>query len=195
MPDIAHLSTTQKNDVFRAITRLGLNSADFRWKVVDVRSAEVIENPLDSNIGRGHWFLFTLGVDEATFQSLPTMYRRGYQWNGGAHCIAFEPGEETPSGKLYQLPWDRVLLSLRDWLERVKAETELTDLWAVLSREGQSLQVLPPDVENSPFEPDEARQLAAALDRFVEEVRASRLETKEQLNDLTRRVRGIEARE
>jgi hypothetical protein len=83
----------------------------------------------------------------------------------GSFAIARRPGEILSFEVLQPLTWDDVAAKFGEWLTYLKFEVEAPDLWTELAGHRQALAAPIPE-DNSPFTPDEQRQIRAQLDRI-----------------------------
>jgi hypothetical protein len=67
--------------------------------------------------------------------------------------------------------WDALVLQVKTWLQFVKLDLDTPDLWADLRRETKLLGAGVDEVtENTPFTPDEQKQIAVRLDELAKSV-------------------------
>jgi hypothetical protein len=140
----SRLPKWKKNEIFKAIQEVGLDPKEFDLK----------NN--DSEVRIQHkWSMscFTVVPD-------PSHYV-------GSRVVG--DGVDWPID-LYS--WESLIERIRSWLEDVKRDLEMPDLWAELQRDAQLLFGAPSDdTENTPFTPDEQNDIAARLQALAEHAR------------------------
>jgi hypothetical protein len=89
---------------------------------------------------------------------------------GEAHAVSYTPGEQSPWGSANGLDWPSVLYWAEHWLTNLKRELATPNLWELLEEQRELLGTTEPtdDSPNTPFNPEEQRQIAARLDEIKE---------------------------
>lgn len=138
------LLKSQRNDVFHWIREVGLSPSEFKWSA-STDSNRFPDNPhsILNHIPSGYF----LNFDRSS---------RGYQ----IHFYG-SPGRNELSfshyGKERELWSDEVKESVQEWLNNVKREIELPDLWELAHKEMDILDSVGKTsaLENTPFSDDE----------------------------------------
>jgi hypothetical protein len=153
------LLKSQKNQVLAVINRAELSPKDFEW--TDVPTAvtatasrsrsymvqALVHAPTDA------WFIFDIDVER------------------GHHYAIFRPGRQGPGEQINAGDWTSEIGYVQRWVEYVKREYEAPDLWGELTRQRELLADAPAEIENTPFAPEEQREIARQLREISEYVR------------------------
>jgi hypothetical protein len=85
--------------------------------------------------------------------------------------------------------WQTLIPRVSTWLEEVKRDLETPDLWAELQREGELLRVGSNEVtENTPFTPEEQREIARRLKKLAKHVRKTQPFSQMQMQALDEKL-------
>jgi hypothetical protein len=146
------LRTTQRNDVLAEIEDVGLDAAHFEWSDFEARRLEAIDvlvHRPSTNVRFAFHFL-----------------------ENGNWYLNWQPGAQGPTDRRSPGPyWRDVLPHVGQWLETVRSELEAPDLWAEIGRAREAVSELPPNVQNTPFNPDEQRQIEQRFEAVKSQVR------------------------
>ena len=154
------LLLSQKNELFRLIQDQKLSPTDFELRSVHSGESDTSDNFVPVVTHTATDFHFTIELnghfnrDESRF------------------FVHFSPGDELHSQSEYAGNWYIVTKLFSSWLEYVKRETELPDLWSGL-QDSQFLQKQPSD--NLDFTPEELIKVRESL----EDIKAHVLKTYE----------------
>ena len=140
------LLKTQKNDILILIRESGLDPMEFVWE----ENAEVDE------------------FDDSVTNHFNRLVHKpsGYMAAFIKRFIFYSPGQESPIENGTKIDWIGKLSVVRLWLSNLKREVEAPDLWASLSQEQELLSLEPAEATNTPFTPDEQRQVKQAIEEI-----------------------------
>lgn len=148
----------QKNDLFAFAVEIGLNPDEFTWEKRPSRDnskllvSAIVHLPTDS------YFVFDFETHIGG-------------WRLTEHKVECSPGSSTSPESHQCTVEERPLQFALRWLERVKRELEIPDLWDEIARQRRFLaQSTSSDVEDTAFSPDEVRFIVSRLDQILEEV-------------------------
>jgi hypothetical protein len=142
------LQKFQRNQIFEAIRAAGLDPGQFDLNYSD--SEFRIKHKWSESY-------FTVSPESAYYVG-KSLVGDGSVWPTG------------PSG------WQSLLARVSGWLQEVKRDLDTPDLWAELQRETQLLGAGSSVVtENTPFTPDEQREIAGRLDEAAKHVSETNL--------------------
>ena len=141
----SRLQKWQKNQIFEAIQAVGLDPREFH-----------LEND-DAEVGIKHkWSAsyFTIGDGPGDY--------------GGRYVVG-----DAPAWPFEAYTWQSFVTRLSRWLEDVKRDLEMPDLWAELQRDSQLIFGAGSDdvSENRPFTQAEQNEIAARLQALAEHAR------------------------
>jgi hypothetical protein len=96
---------------------------------------------------------------------VPTGWFFIFDWDIGRkhHVAVFVPGTDGSEEEQRPGSWDYQFGYVQEWIGCVKREYEAPDLWAELGQQRELAGGELPEVENTPFTPDEQRQIEAQL--------------------------------
>jgi hypothetical protein len=143
MPPSPQFQKWQKNQLFEAIQGAGLDPREFEFEDGD---AEVrLKHKWSDSC-------FIFGGDAGHYVG---------------RCVVGD-GPDWP----YQIySWQTLVPRVKRWLEEVKHDLETPDLWAELKREGGLLGAGSDEIsKNTPFTPDEQKEIAGRLQEIAERV-------------------------
>jgi len=160
-----YLLPTQSNAVFVAIKDAGLDPNEFKWDKAYSRATPAYGAPfyVPVLIHGPSGSSFTFDIDR-----------------NGNHYAIFVPSFQTPEGEELTGAWDTQLALVSEWLEYLKREYQAPNLWAELGSQNELAGGELAGVENTPFTPDEQRQIEAQLRETKVFVRKSFELTEEQ---------------
>ncbi len=140
------LLTSQRNEIFAAIQQAGLDPASFKENFTEKPTGYFIV-PVG---GKGVWFRV--------------------QQIGSSYKIDGRPGFDGRLNFQYERPyWSDVFSYLADWLQAVKNELNIPDLWADLQANAR-LFAPTSEAPEEVFTPDEARQLRIQLQHIQQQL-------------------------
>jgi len=85
----------------------------------------------------------------------------------GEYVVAFEPGTESPRGKVVGVAWPNVLDAAALWLAGVKREHEAPDLWTQLEQQRRLIgDVVDQQHDNTPFTASELPRVSESLNEI-----------------------------
>jgi hypothetical protein len=171
------LTRTQKNAVTLAIREAALDVADFEWRDEWSDATKVGPGGAPYNV--------------EVLVHLPTEYAFAFDIdaNRGHHYATFKPGPEGPTFRCNAGAWEFELAYVHQWLANVQREYEAPDLWAEVLRERELAGAPPgPNVDNSPFTPEEQQLVSNQLAEMRELILQSFELQAEQINALDERV-------
>ena len=157
------LTKTQRNDVLARVLSSRLDARDFVW----------IERKTPAWTGWNDYTADTLVHKPTSYYSMffaPGALGLGYLSNvsqlvltqPGDYVVAFEPGTESPRGKVVGVAWPNVLDAVAIWLACVKREHDAPDLWAQMEQQRRLIgDVVDQAPDNAPFG---ATELARVVD-------------------------------
>jgi hypothetical protein len=155
------LQKFQRNQIFKAIQAVGLDAGQF--DLIDSESEARIKHKWSESY-------FTV--------SRKSGYYVGQYLVGDGAVWPYSP-----------CSWQLLMPRVRTWLEEVKRDLDTPDLWAELLREADLLGVGSSVVtENTPFTPDEQREIAQRLDEAVKYVRETQSFSKAQIQALEEKL-------
>jgi hypothetical protein len=120
--DALTLLTSQRNLIFATIQSSGFSPKEFEWETITRRHGRV---PLLRHTPTGYYFLL-----ERVEQ---------YQGEWG-FAVTYSPGQETLYDYKQPGSWSDVPPHITEWLDLIKRETEVPDLWEALSKDTQLIQ-------------------------------------------------------
>lgn len=132
-----HLLKTQANDVLNAVTKNGLDPADFAWEVAATLTLRYTPSG-------DYFFTFHL-VDY------------------GQHQAEYCPGEDTAYADFRGGDWEGQLSLVESWLTNLRREIEAPDLWSLLSEQTALVDAASADSPNTPFSTVEIQKIADGL--------------------------------
>jgi hypothetical protein len=144
MPPSPQVQKWKKNQIFDAILKAGLDPKDF------------------------------------DFEDRDTEVRIKHKWSDSSFIVGGDPGHYVghyvvgdSSNWPYEVySWESVMPRVSNWLEQVKRDLETPDLWAELQREAELLGGASNEAnENTPFTPEEQKEIAARLQELAEYAR------------------------
>lgn len=162
------LLKTQSNAVIEAIKSAGLDPFEFQWEGTrtGLKSAgvggDVPRVPLLRHKPTQAFFTFEFDGKRRT------------------HHAVFSPGDQVPEEVQNSGTWENQLIWFTHWLGYLKREYQAPDLWAEFKRQRELAGGELAKVENTPFTPDEQRQIEAQLQETKALVRKSFELTEEQ---------------
>ncbi len=179
------LTKTQRNDVLARVTASGLDPRDFTWgteRTADWTGFNGYAADALAHSPTGYYALFFApgAVGLSYLSNVPQLRLT----RPGEYVVAFEPGTESPRGKVIGVAWPNLLDAVALWLALVKREHDAPDLWADLAAIAPpALNVLLVHVEepNAPFTPPERERLAKSLDDIRDQLAALYDLTAEQI--------------
>lgn len=166
----------QKNALFAFAVEIGLNLEEFTWEKRPSRDdAELLVSAI-IHVPTGSYFVFDFETHIGGWQL--TEYK-----------VEYSPGGST-SPEFHQCRvGERPLEFALGWLERVKREMEIPDLWEEIGRQRRFLaRSTSSDIEDTPFSPDEVRFIVSRLDQILEEVVSSHHLEEEQAQLLEEQI-------
>ena len=86
-----------------------------------------------------------------------------YNHDTDTHDAIYGPGLERPEDRQPPSDWNGQSTYVRVWLMNLKREYEAPDLWSELRRQQALVGGELPEIENTPFTPDEQAQIQAHL--------------------------------
>jgi hypothetical protein len=140
------LDKSQRNEIFKAIAAARLDPRDF-----------ALDNDHDSDA--------EARISHRRSESYFTLERDGLSYS-----MREVVGDRLPWPYPHEEhAWSGVQKRLRRWLDEVKDDIEMPDLWAELQREREMLGAPPAaDVDNKPFTADEQAEIAKELREIKE---------------------------
>jgi AcrR family transcriptional regulator len=130
----------------------------------------------------------------------------GFGWDGGADesCIRYQSSEtyfvfggvpgryvaryvagDAPVEEREALSWEAQMRHVERWLDAIKRDVEMPDLWAELRRETELLGAAADEaIENTPFTPDEREEIAERLQERRDYARRTYSLSEEQMRVL-----------
>ncbi len=116
---------------------------------------------------------FTL--DDSSTTEIKITHQRSSWWfvvkGGPGHYIGRYTLAEGLDRPYEVYSWQSFLPRVEDWLDSLKRDLDTPDLWAELRREAELLGAGSNRVtENTPFTPDEQKEIAARLDKLAKDV-------------------------
>lgn len=148
----------QKNDLFAFAVEIGLNPDEFTWEKRPSRDNSKLLVSAIVHLPTGSYFVFDFETHIGG-------------WRLTEYKVECSPGGSTSPESYQCTVEERPLQFALRWLERVKRELEIPDLWDEIARQRSFLaQSTSSDVEDTPFSPDEARLIVSRLDQILEEV-------------------------
>jgi hypothetical protein len=85
--------------------------------------------------------------------------------------------------------WQKLMPRVSSWLQSVKLDLDTPDLWAELQREAELLGAGTDEVtENTPFTPDEQKEIARRLQELAEHARRTYSLSEAQMRDLNAKL-------
>jgi hypothetical protein len=159
------LTKTQRNDILARVTASQLNPGDFTWG--QERTPEwtgwtgypadmLAHNPT------GYYALFFApgAVGLGYLSNVPQLLLT----RPGEYVVAFEPGTESPRGKVIGVAWPNVLDAVALWLAGVKREHDAPDLWTQMEQQRRLIgEVVDQQRDNSPFTATELARVNESL--------------------------------
>lgn len=146
------LLTSQRNDFFKIIQDLGFVPSDFEWTEVEARHSRYSHVPRLRHIPTGFWF--SIGREEINS-------------NETGFIVTYSPGIETERHNESPGSWSNVVGEVAFWLNNVRRETEIPDLWDGLDGSNQFLQdATNQPSDNLPFTQAELPQVRSALEEI-----------------------------
>jgi hypothetical protein len=139
----SRLQKWQTNQIFEAIQKVGLDPKEFHLENDD---AEV---SIKHRWSASH---FTIVPDPSHYVG---------------RCVAGD-GMDWP---INQYTWQSLVTRIASWLEDVKRDLEMPDLWAELQRDAQLLFGANDGAENRPFTQAEQNEIASRLQALAEHAR------------------------
>lgn len=135
---------SQKNEIFQAIQKIGLQPSQFEWgEVPSIRLP-----------------LMTVSVLVHT----PTNYYFRFDFQEGRHWCEYSPGTSQPVFATYPGSWSVVTPHVDSWLTNLKREVESPDLWKAVAQERALTTAAAKEGEsNAPFTTDERRLVSVGL--------------------------------
>jgi hypothetical protein len=133
-------------------------------------------------------FTWEEGPGWDNFVHLPSGYGFLFSQEGTLHRGAFQPGEEAVSERTGLVSWSQLLPAIPRWLNLVRREIEAPDLWAEVERERELVGEAVPEIENTPFTPEEQRQVAAGLNELKEYIKQTHELSDAQVRELEGRL-------
>jgi hypothetical protein len=140
----SRLQKWKKNQIFEAIQTVGLDPKEF----------ELEDGDLDVRIK--------------------------HKWSESCCIVGGDAGHyvgrcivgDAPDWPFEKYSWEALIQRISSWLEEVKRDLDMPDLWAELQREAELFGANSDDVpENTPFTPDEQKKIAARLQEVSEHAR------------------------
>lgn len=144
------LLPTQKNAVFLAIEKRGLDPRSFVWGIATGQWASTTYKADHLGYSNGPFF----------FQFAPPSLPKQHQF------VVASPGRDTASERRPASSWESQLWEVERWLDALKREVEIPDLWDLLTQ--QRTQALVLELENEAFVPAERQQIVRMLTEFRE---------------------------
>jgi hypothetical protein len=155
------LQKWQRNSIFESIQSFGLDPRDFDMERVQAETR--IKHKLSASF-------FVVG-GSASHYSLRNVVGDGVEWPSEAYS------------------WGTVVHRIQTWLEEVKRDVAMPDLWAELQRETELFRAYSDGViENTPFTPIEQKEIASRLQEMVDRARRVGSLSMEQLQVLNTKV-------
>ncbi|MBH0176693.1 MAG: hypothetical protein HP491_02215 [Nitrospira sp.] len=140
------LLLSQRNELFRLIQDQKLSPADFELRSVHSDESDNFVPVVTHTATEFHFSI-----------ELNTHFNR----DQSPFLVHFSPGNELHLQSEYAKNWHEVTQLFSSWLDYVKRETELPDLWSGL-QDSQFLQEQPSD--NLAFSPEELSKVRESLD-------------------------------
>jgi hypothetical protein len=170
MSDDAVLLKSQRNTLFQIVRASGFEPREFHW---EQRSA-----PSDGAV---------VHLDQLVHDPSGYFFMTGRHPEGGWY-LAFSPADDRPVYIVRLSEWSEVLDVVPNWLEFIRREFEVPDLWAAVVEESRALVTAATDDDNRPFAADEREVILERLD----EIRRFLVEThelsQEQVGAMLRRL-------
>jgi hypothetical protein len=141
-----HLGKKQRNEIFEAVTAGGLEPRDF----------ELREDPTPAIRHEQTGSLLSVRRPNSLLAAL----RGGRMLYAVTTIVADDP----PIYERYAT-WSGVVDAAERWVEAIKNEVAMPDLWAELEH-GSPFRAQSADVENTPFSPAEQAEIAEAVDKL-----------------------------
>jgi hypothetical protein len=158
------LSRDQRNQVLRRIEARALSRDDFRWDDATTGNRTVV-GPVEHHalVHRATGVLFTFKSQPSEFEAPPNGIVLAGRADVGVARINVIDG------------WPKQMDGFSEWLERLKAELDVPDLWAELRHDDRAVftVVADPSAENTPFTEDEREEIARVLAELTAEVKDS----------------------
>jgi hypothetical protein len=186
------LLQSQRNEIFKALQDVGVDTAAFRWQLVKRRR----KSPRDqfSHRSARHWLVIETKPSMKREFDFPPLdaaeYRDLFPITSVFH-YAYAPGPESEQMTGTAISWEGMLSAVNRWAQLVARELSEPDLWLQADRQLHGRILDAGDVENTPFSPDEQQELAQRVDlvreRVVEEHRLDPAQLRalnEQLDEL-----------
>lgn len=152
------LTKTRKNAVMQAILDVGLSPMEFEW-------ARVPSGVINVGGGRDPWLVDVLLHRPTRYSFLFDVDEHGSLW------VSYLPGPEGSRYRSHSGGWEQVLDAVGSWLEAVRDEHGAPDLWTALESHRELLAG--EETNNSPFTPDEQRQIETRLGELKTYARAT----------------------
>ena len=87
---------------------------------------------------------------------------------GPGHHVGCYVVRDAPAWPFEAYSWQALITRISRWLEEVKHDLEIPDLWAELQREAELIGTSFDDIsENPPFTLDEQKEIAERLQELV----------------------------
>ena len=168
------LLRSQKNAVFAAIRKVGLDPAEFEWSF----------KVLDGNVHTYH---------KDTLTHRPTgFYYTAYRDMLLGFSSDFAPSDTRLESYSRYDSWELQFDGLRDWLQRVEHEHTQQDLWAELTRQRSVLEAPTSAPEsNEPFGSEEKQSIQARLAEFQQMVVGLASPNEEQLDRIESQIKYL----
>jgi hypothetical protein len=142
------LLRTQSNDIFQAISVIGLQPGDFSlltgdsFEVPDLKVSKLVHTHT------GYFYLFDFN-------------------SHNKHVCAFSPGYDNNVDVQYPGNWTFQLNNFRQWLGYLKREIEAPDLWESVLQEKELAQAtVDADDSNQAFTPDEVKRIDTGINEI-----------------------------
>lgn len=148
------LLKSQKNEIFAAITEIGLNPLQFEWR------REAVEN------------IYLQRYDISCIYYRPANFYFKFDYDDeGVRLSVFRPGEQRMKQSKQAENWNQQLNDVKKWLAFVKREVEIPDLWEQLKGYApQETFIGTAEISNAPFSSSEAENIIASLDKLQAQI-------------------------
>lgn len=161
MPASPHLQKWQKNQLFEAIQGVGLDPREFDLE--DGDAAVRIKHKWSESY-------FIVGG------------------NAGHYVGRYVVGD-APDWPYEVYSWEALIPRVSSWLGEVKRDLEMPDLWTELRREAELLGGASTETsENTPFTPEEQKEIARRLRELAEHLRRSYSLSEAQMQILNEKI-------
>jgi len=159
--DERFVTRDQKNDLFAFAVQIGLNPDEFTWGKRPSRDNSKLLVSEIVHVPTGSHFVFDFETHIGG-------------WRLTEHKVECSPGASTSPESHQCTVEERPLQFALRWLERVKREIEIPDLWDEIARQKRFLaRSTSSEVEDTSFSQDEIRLIVSRLDQILEEVVAT----------------------